>query len=168
MRRPLLVAVISTIALSGCATKYQAQSFTGGFSETRLDTNVFRVTFNGNGFTGSQRAEDLVLLRSAELAIKNNFSFFVIAEAKSGSNYSSYTTPVQSQTNLSATTFGNTTTGTATTTYSGGQTIVTVRPSSTNTVIYFKERPNIQGLVYNAEFICNSLGQKYEVRCGAN
>jgi hypothetical protein len=38
-------------SLVGCATGYQAQGFTGGFDETQLSPNVYRVTFKGNGYT---------------------------------------------------------------------------------------------------------------------
>jgi hypothetical protein len=31
----------------------------------------------------------------------------------------------------------------------------------------FKGKPDIQGMVYDAKFVCQSLGQKYEVTCGA-
>jgi len=33
--------------LAACATPYQSKGYTGGFSETQLDVNVFRVNFNG-------------------------------------------------------------------------------------------------------------------------
>ena len=46
----------------------------GGFTESQLDTNVFRVTFKGNGYTSPDRAEDMALLRSAELALQHGFT----------------------------------------------------------------------------------------------
>jgi len=44
---------IFVILISGCATTYQPQSFTGGFSETQLAENIFQVLFNGNAYTAS-------------------------------------------------------------------------------------------------------------------
>ena len=70
MMRSLLILVLPII-LSACATTYQPQGLSGGFSETQLDTNVFKVSFRGNGYTHAERAEDLALLRSAELTLKN-------------------------------------------------------------------------------------------------
>ena len=177
MRRTIFLAAVSAIALCGCATDYQPNKTysvggiplfsTGGFTETQLDKNVFQVTFDGNEFTAGQRASDLVLLRCADIALKHDFSFFVIVDSKAYNNISSYTTPIQSTTTGSATRAGNTVSGSATTTTTGGQTYVTVMPSATNTVVYFKEKPSVQGFSYNADFICNSLGQKYQARCGA-
>lgn len=66
-----IVALISVVvALVGCASAYKPEGFGGGFSESQLDTNVFRVSFRGNGFTRAERAEELALLRSAELTVK--------------------------------------------------------------------------------------------------
>ncbi|MFN7473330.1 MAG: CC0125/CC1285 family lipoprotein [Burkholderiales bacterium] len=178
MRQTTLLFFLIATLICGCATEYQPNKTfsvggiplfsSGGFTESQLDTNVFRVTFDGNEFTAGQRASDLVLLRSADIALKHNFAFFVIVDSKTYNNVSSFTTPIQSTTTGSATRTGNMVSGNATTTTTGGQTYVTVMPSATNTIVYFKEKPSVQGLVYNAEFICNSLGQKYNARCGAH
>lgn len=162
------IAFVIVAILCGCATKYQSQGFTGGFTETQLDKNVFRVSFQGNGFTRGERTEDMVLLRSAELAIKNNFTHFVIVDGSTKQDYSTFTTPVQSTTTANVNVYGNTAYGRARTTTTGGDTMVIVKPSSTNTVVFFSSRPDVPGLVYDASFICGSLGRKYEVTCGAN
>ena len=52
------------LALSGCATGYPSSGFSGGFEETALAPNIYRVEFSGNGYTSSTRAEELALLRS--------------------------------------------------------------------------------------------------------
>jgi uncharacterized protein YceK len=42
-----IIAILSVVLLlSGCATVYQSQSMTSGFSETQLDTDVFTVKLN--------------------------------------------------------------------------------------------------------------------------
>ena len=64
-----IAAASASLVLVACATAYQPQSFSGGFSETQLDKNVFRVSFKGNGYTNAERAEEMALLRSAELAL---------------------------------------------------------------------------------------------------
>src|SRR5437764_1386447 len=60
--------MIGGLLFVACATPYQRHGFTGGFSESQLDENVFRVNFRGNGYTSPERAADFTLLRSAELA----------------------------------------------------------------------------------------------------
>lgn len=55
------------LLLAACATGYKPEGFSGGFFELQLSENVYRVSFDGNGYTGSRRAADMALLRSAEL-----------------------------------------------------------------------------------------------------
>jgi len=157
------------LALSalGCATGYHAHGLSGGFSETQLDDNVFQVTFGGNGYTSRERAADFTLLRSAEVARSNGFSFFIIVEKADRTGYSTYTNPTKSHTTASATSYGSTAYGSATTTTSGGESYLMQKPGLANTIVCFKERPqNIQGLVYNAEFVYRSLTQKYGMQPG--
>lgn len=151
------------IYLSGCATSYQKMGFSGGFEETQLAPNVWKVHFAGNGYTRSSRAEDMTLLRSADITLQNGFSYFVLAGSNSSTDYSSYTAPSTSVTNVNM--YGNSGTGT-TNTYGGGTHIIS-KPSTTNTVVMYKTKPEMPTIIYDASFICSSLGAKYEVNCGA-
>jgi len=163
------IALISLmITLAGCASRYKAEGWGGGFSETQLATNVFRVSFRGNGNTDPERAEDFALLRSAELTLKTGFTHFVIIDSQSREKRSTYTAPTHSYTTANATAYGNSAYGTANTTTYGGQTFNSSEPSTVNTIYMIKGKPDIQGLVYDAQFLCNSLGSKYKVTCGAN
>ncbi|MDP3290752.1 MAG: hypothetical protein Q8M43_01845 [Sulfuricurvum sp.] len=169
-----VIAILLVILfLGGCATAYQPQSFSGGFSETQLDTNVFTITFKGNGYTGRDKANDFALLRSAELALEHGFKYFAIVDAQQYSKNSTYTTPTTATTNVNANTYGsaysygNNTTyngntyGTATTTVSGGETYNISKPRTSNTIVCFVEKP--QSFTYNAEFLVKSLKQKYRI-----
>lgn len=161
------VVTIPLLALTACATAYQSSNhFTGGFDEIALAPNVYKVTFKGNGYTSSERAEGLALLRSADLTLQKGFKYFALADSKSATSHSSYTTPVTANTTANVTAFGNTAYGTATTTYSGGQTVFISKPRAANLVVMFPERPQIDGMVFDAEFICQSLGPKYKATCG--
>ncbi len=166
MRIIILISIV--FALFGCATSYKPEGYGGGFNESQLDTNIFKVSFRGNGWTHIERAEDLALLRSAELTLKNGFSHFIIVDGQTREERRTYTTPSQSYTTANATTSGNSAYGLAQTTTYGGQTHSSSRPTTTNTIMCFKDKPDIEGHVYDAKFICNSLGQKYDVVCGAN
>lgn len=152
--------------LSGCATPYQQAGLAGGFNESQLDINVWRISFQGNGYTRSERAEDYALLRSADLTLMNGFSFFALADSRSKQESSSYTAPLRATTSGNAFTSGGTTYGSATTRFSGGETTFISTPSAVNTVVMFKERPNLNGVTFDANFICQSLGKKYEITCG--
>lgn len=141
--RTLSVLVLVVSVLTGCATAYQRVSFTGGYSETQLGENIFQVSFRGNGFTSRERASDFSLLRSAEVAMENGFRYFVIVGSEKGSKISAYTT------------------GSATTTTYKGQTYFISKPRATNTILCYKEKPKINGLVFDAEFVAKSIEQKY-------
>jgi len=148
--------------ITGCAqTPYQPNGFLGGFTETRLGENVFRVTFQGNGYTGKNKVADFTLLRSAELALEHGFRYFIIAESGKGNYFSTFTTPTTSHTTGSAYKSGSSVYGNATTNTYGGQTFIISAPSANNTIVLYKEKPKINGLVYDASFLKKSIKQKY-------
>ncbi len=171
--RILTISLIVAV-LGGCATAYQPQGITGGFSSTQLDSNVFQVTFTGNGYTARGRANDFALLRSAELALENGYKYFIIVDAQQYSDNSTYTTPTTATTNINTNTSGSAytygsntsyygnTTGTATTTVTGGQTYIVSKPRASNMIVCFTEKP--KGFSYNAEFIAKNLKEKYEIK----
>jgi hypothetical protein len=153
--------------LAGCATPYQSQGLMGGFDETQIAPNVWRVSFKGNGYTSPERAENLALLRSADLTLRSGFSYFGLASARVGSSVSAFTTPVTTTTTASAHVVGNSAYGRATSTSYGGDTFFVSKPSANNTVVMFREKPEVSGMVYDAQFICDSVGTKYKAQCGA-
>ena len=163
----VLLIVTAALILSGCSTAYQKQGFSGGFDESQLAPNVWKISFRGNAKTTKSKAEEFTLLRSADLTIQNGFEYFVLADSSSDSSYSSYTTPTSSTTTFNANTQGNNISGIANTNTYGGQTMHFSKPSTSNTVVMHKEKPEVQGMIYDARFICNSLGAKYQVQCGA-
>lgn len=155
----VLLAATLVLLLSACgATKYDR-----GIDDVQIDRNLFKVTFRGNDLTTPERAEELALLRSAELAVKNGFSYFVITERVTRERKSSYTTPVTTST--TARKKGDTV-SVDTSTY-GGETREYSAPTTINTVVCYTKRPDTQAMVYDAEFLCKSLGQKHKVVCGA-
>ncbi len=154
-----IISLISTFSLIcfSCATPYQSTGFTGGYSETQLDENVFQVHFNGNGYTSKERSSDFALLRCAELAFTNGYVYFTIIDAEQYTTNSTYTTPTQTKAKVSV--YGNTAYGSSTT--YGGQTYYISKPSNTNTIICFKEKP--EGFSYNVKFLMHSLKEKYDL-----
>lgn len=170
-----VVLIIAVFLLASCATDYQKQGFSGGFSETRLSENIFRVSFGGNVFTSRERASDFNLLRSAEIALKNGFSYFVIVNSEVYSKTITYTTPTTSHTTIyttpttsrttgSAYVYGNYVHGSATTRTTGGRTYYFSKPGTTNTIVCFKDKPEIGGLVYDAYYLFKSIKGKYGIK----
>ncbi len=154
-------AFLLALGLTACATKYQPTGFTGGFSETQIDENVFLVSFTGNGFTSAERASELVLLRAAELASTHGYSYFVIADSANTTSQYTVKAPTTYNTTAQASFYGNTAFGQSTTTVRGGDTYNVAKPRSARTVVLYKEKPEGQGLVYSSKFILESLGAKY-------
>ncbi len=161
--RILFIVYLVAVLLSGCATSYKERGLTGGYSETQLDENVFRVSFRGNGYTSKERASDFNLLRSAELTLEKGYRYFIIVDSQESVKLSTYTTPTISDTDINVYQSGNHFYGDATTTTYGGQTYIYSKPSTTNTIICFKEKPQVNGLVFDADFVANSIRQKYTI-----
>lgn len=78
MKRVAVISIlVAALAAAGC-TSYQSKGFTGGFTDTQLDTNVWQVAFKGNGITSRERVRDFGLLRAAELTLQNKYSYFLV------------------------------------------------------------------------------------------
>ena len=73
-------AVIGLIAMLGvgCTTAYQKAGLTGGFVETDLGKNAWRVTFSGNGYTSYETVQTFWLYRCCEIALDKGFDGFEI------------------------------------------------------------------------------------------
>jgi len=75
-----LLVVLLCLGLVGCATGYQKQSgwfSKGGYKETKIQDDVYKVDFSGNAYTSKSRTQDLCLLRCAELALENDYKYFM-------------------------------------------------------------------------------------------
>lgn len=160
----LVLALMAMMLLSGCATKYQASGLSGGFTETQLDANVFRVTFNGNASTPSERAADFALLRSAELTLQHGYRYFAVMDALSEVATSTYTTPKQTYTAASVNAYGSMAQGSAQTYTTGGQTYTAHKPSSTNTIVLLHGKPDNGMFAFDAQFVYMSITQKYGIK----
>lgn len=148
------------LALAGCVTPYQRTGFTGGFSETRLQENVFSVYFRGNGYTSRERSTDFALLRGAELTMEYGFKFFIISDSTQDTTTSYYNTGGASTTHGTINTVGNTSHALFNTKNSGTTTIPIQKPSSVITFVCFKEKP--EGMMaFDANFLANSIRHKY-------
>lgn len=153
MKRIIGLAM-AAIFINGCATPYAPSGFAGGFTETQLDRNVFRVSFQGNGYTARDQVEEMALLRSAELTLEKGYAYFVIIENNSRSSSGAFTTPLTATT----TTLSN---GMATTAFAGAQTFNVSIPATTKLIMCLNERPQ-SGFSYDAKFLTESLSKKYK------
>ena len=163
--------------MTGCATGYHSCGYTGGYSDMKLQDDIFKVSFRGNGYTGRGKTSDLALLRCSELALENGYKYFVILGENSDVQTSTYTTPTTANTQGSivsttpvatgggVTVVGNSASYSSRTTYSGGETYHINKPSASMTIQCFKEKPeNISALIYAAEQIKTNIRKAYKIK----
>jgi hypothetical protein len=77
MLRLLMLAAVA-VGLASCATPYAEQGLLGGFVVKELRQDVYRVSFQGNGFTSRESVQAYWLYRCAELALEKGFAGFEI------------------------------------------------------------------------------------------
>ena len=146
-----VIGIILVAMVSGCATPYQNEGFKGGYSEVALGDNVYQVAFSGNAYVSASKVADFALLRSAELTLEKGFRYFVIVDNAHRETTGVIRTPMTTY----ASTYGNTTTYN---TY-GGVGSSYSKPSNTNTIVCFKDKPD--GFAYDARQVTTSLRQKH-------
>ncbi len=179
MKSSIHLVMYVSLSLLGCATPYHSNSLLGGYTETQLAPDVFRVGFQGNGYTSPERAQDFALLRAAELAQQNGFRYFVVIDERSSTEVQSFTTPSQTQTstygsgtshgNIYMNPFGATYSGTSytylssRTTHTPGQTHTFYKPRTGLLIQGFHSKPeNIY--TFDAEYLQQSVKQRYRIK----
>jgi hypothetical protein len=129
VRLALPAVLAGTIA--ACATSYGPENANGGYRETRLQPNVYRIDFKGNVRLGQAQTNEMALLRAAEVTLANGYVWFVSS--------------------------GNAPTGSA---VSLATNVVSV-PATTLTITCFADRPDTAAPVYDARAVIESIGPKY-------
>lgn len=73
-------ALIGTAALASCATSTPYEPAAGpgdeGYRDTRVETDTYRVVFEGNEATSRQTVETYLLFRAAQIAENTGHRFF--------------------------------------------------------------------------------------------
>ena len=80
---PALLLGLALTLLSACTVKptpYQPLQENGGYEETRLQAQVYRVSFRGNSATPETTVLDSVFRRCAELTLAQSYTHFLIQE----------------------------------------------------------------------------------------
>jgi|WetSurMetagenome_2_1015567.scaffolds.fasta_scaffold441285_1 hypothetical protein len=81
MKGMLSVASLSIglFLLAGCATGYEKQGsfpLSGGFKDEEVAPDVYRIKFQGNGYTSIDRARLCVMYRCAELTLEKGCHYY--------------------------------------------------------------------------------------------
>lgn len=94
---------VSGLTLSACATAtpYQpnirGQAVSGGYSDSRITNDRFRVTFSGNSLTSRDTVERYLLFRAAELTLGQGYDGFVLADRETNRDTRTYFDPGRSR-----------------------------------------------------------------------
>lgn len=142
------ILAIAIVFLSGCtATSYQSLNYNGGYSETQLSENIYKVNFKGNGYTSAEQASDFSLLRCADLSLANNFKYFYVLSEQQQTDSQSYYIPPTTYNYSSGYSYT-----------AGGFGGVSQSPLSS----YSIKMTNIKDdFTYDAQFIVDSIEVKY-------
>lgn len=77
-------ALAGAMALTACETygptPYQPSTnrYQGGYSETRIENDRFRISFKGNSLTERDTVENYMLYRAAELTLQQGYDTFTM------------------------------------------------------------------------------------------
>jgi hypothetical protein len=99
-----LIAALATVALAGglaaceTATPYQPLNVkdaqAGGYSDTRLNEDRWRVAFSGNTLTSRETVERYLLYRAAELTTSQGYDWFTTTDKHTDKKSEAYIDPV--------------------------------------------------------------------------
>ena len=149
----ITAAIACASLLSGCMvpSPYIPIRNYDGYDDTRLQENVFSVSFAGNEVTSQQRAHDFALLRCADVTLTNGFRYFIPADSAQTVRNEAYQTVESVPTRYGRVRTYDTST-------------VTSRPQSGLTIVCYKEKPEAKnGLTYDAQYLANSIREKYKL-----
>lgn len=75
------LAAVAVLITVGCETVYVPVGVEGGYSESQLEENTYRVVFTGNEYTSKETIFRHWFHRCAELTLEKGFDYFVILDA---------------------------------------------------------------------------------------
>jgi hypothetical protein len=97
MRRILIAGALAlTTVLAGCATPtpYQpnlrGQAAAGGFSDSQITADRYRVSFSGNSLTKRDTVERYMLYHAAELTLSKGYDWFEMDERHTDADRQTY------------------------------------------------------------------------------
>ena len=144
--KKIIFLILISFFICSCATAYKraSKSTSNGYFETRLQNNIYEISFNGNEFTNIKTAQDYSLLRAAEVCLENGFKTFVIVNS---SNNTEITTSANSRYNYY--------------TKQSRTSVYTSEYPKINLVIQCSENGD---LVFDAQQIKDNLRKKYNLK----
>ncbi|MGI9419056.1 MAG: CC0125/CC1285 family lipoprotein [Geminicoccaceae bacterium] len=75
---PAIVCALGLAACSASPTPYQLAGEDGGYTDQQLESDRYRVKFEGNSATSREMVEDFALYRAAELTLQTGNDYFKV------------------------------------------------------------------------------------------
>jgi hypothetical protein len=69
------------LVLSSCATPYQREGYSGGYTDNAIGSNRYLVHFSGNGYTAYSTVQSYAIQRAKEVCTENGFADFDVLNA---------------------------------------------------------------------------------------
>lgn len=95
IRNPLVLTLALALAACATATPYQPAAKGLGYSEQKIESNRYKVSFVGNSATPREAVDNYLMYRAAEVTLSNGYDYFVVTDRttdvnaeRSGSNSS--------------------------------------------------------------------------------
>ena len=77
-----LIALSAACLLVGCATAYQPEGVSGGYTDQARGGNTVQISFRANGLTTPETLHSFLLRRCAEVTLQNGYSYFVVVHTE--------------------------------------------------------------------------------------
>ena len=160
----ITITLLTLLILGGCATPYQPEGAMGGFYETRIDENVYRVSFRGNAYTSLDKATYFTMLRSAELTLEKGYNHFLVIDEEQ--YFKEVTSKMPDRTSYSTQVRKSPDRIRLKVTVKNypGQEITTYKPRSSNTIMMFKYPPADE--YFDARYVKRTIENEYNLQKG--
>lgn len=164
------LSMLAVFALSGCASspsKPRTFDQLGTFSSTPLNTNTYRISFQGSSNMSFGTAEEITLLKAAQTSVLNGFSFFRVMDDPSNRTQQPprqavvYSSPMYSGYGYG---YGFRRHPAFYDPFYNMPQVVTIDPVQVSyTIQSFKDKKTAPSDAFDARLILQSLGQKYGI-----
>lgn len=72
------LGVVAALAIASCATPYQQDGLSGGYSDRKINDSAYVVSFGGNGYASKERIWYFWTYRCAQLTLQSGYQLFSI------------------------------------------------------------------------------------------
>ena len=80
------LGLLLLVLLGTAATCYQSDGFFGGYRDTQLAPDMFRISFTGNGYVSKAQVQDYAMRRAAEITLRHGYRYFVVLDQQDSAN----------------------------------------------------------------------------------